>query len=447
MRHLPPHHRLDAGDVQPHRRDTGHLRDAATTAPRRAARRRNHLPTTASCDTCHRTTGWTPATFNHTGVTPGTCASCHNGTTARGKTREPPADDGVVRHLPPHHRLDAGDVQPHRRDTGTCATLPQRHHRARQDGEPRADDGVVRHLPPHDRVDAGDVQPHRRDAGHLRDAATTAPPHAARRATHVPTTASCDTCHRTTGWTPATFSHTGVTPGTCATCHNGTTARGKTANHVPTTASCDTCHRTTGWTPATFSHTGVTPGSVRDLPQRHHRARQDRPATCRRRCPATPATAPPRGFRRRSPIPGSRRAPVRPATTAPRPGASRPHTSSRRSPATRAIGRRAGRRSATYSHLSPGYKAHSAGLTCTSCHRNNNEVLAWPAPAYKPDCAGCHASTFRPGSHKKVDSPQILYTVAELRNCNGSCHEYTDSTFTTIRRSRTGQHRPTDGGF
>ena len=215
----------------------------------------------------------------------------------------------------------------------------------------------------------------------------------------MPTTASCDTCHRTTGWTPATFSHTGVTPGSCATCHNGTTARGKTANHLPTTLSCDSCHRTTAWIPATFTHTGVTPGTC---------------ATCHN---GTSARGKPTAH-----FVTTKSCDVCHRTTGWTP-----------------LG--------TYSHLSPGYKAHGAGLTCTSCHRNNSEVLAWPAPAYKPDCAGCHASTFRPGSHKKVDSPQILYTVAELRNCNGSCHEYTDSTFTTIRRSRTGQHRPTDGGF
>src|SRR5437899_5723283 len=44
-----------------------------------------------------------------------------------------------------------------------------------------------------------------------------------------PTTASCDTCHRTTAWKPATFSHAGVVPGTCATCHNGSRATGKPA--------------------------------------------------------------------------------------------------------------------------------------------------------------------------------------------------------------------------
>jgi hypothetical protein len=37
--------------------------------------------------------------------------------------------------------------------------------------------------------------------------------------------------------------------------------------------------------------------------------------------------------------------------------------------------------------------------------------------------------------------------VSELKNCAGSCHTYTNSTFTTIQRTRTGQHRSTDGGF
>jgi hypothetical protein len=46
-----------------------------------------------------------------------------------------------------------------------------------------------------------------------------------------------------------------------------------------------------------------------------------------------------------------------------------------------------------------------------------------------------------------VDSPRILYTVGELRNCAGSCHIYTDNTFTTIEKTRNGKHRASDGGF
>ncbi len=81
--------------------------------------------------------------------------------------------------------------------------------------------------------------------------------------THIQTNDSCDNCHRSTAtWSGARYSHVSVTPGTCFTCHNGSTATGKPANHVQTTSSCDTCHRTIAWLPAAgFNHAGVVPGS------------------------------------------------------------------------------------------------------------------------------------------------------------------------------------------
>ncbi|CAG1018455.1 hypothetical protein BURC_03237 [Burkholderiaceae bacterium] len=79
---------------------------------------------------------------------------------------------------------------------------------------------------------------------------------------HVPTRESCANCHNTQSFAGARFSHTGVQPGTCTSCHNGQFAPGKTPEHMPTTASCDSCHRSTGWRPATgFNHAGVAPGS------------------------------------------------------------------------------------------------------------------------------------------------------------------------------------------
>lgn len=75
-----------------------------------------------------------------------------------------------------------------------------------------------------------------------------------KKSSHVATTASCDTCHLTTAWKPATaMNHSNVASGTCATCHNGTTARGKSSMHISTADSCDTCHRTTGWIPSTMA--------------------------------------------------------------------------------------------------------------------------------------------------------------------------------------------------
>jgi len=45
-----------------------------------------HLPVKVSCDSCHRTTAWRPAQFNHQGTVAGQCSSCHNGIQASGKS-------------------------------------------------------------------------------------------------------------------------------------------------------------------------------------------------------------------------------------------------------------------------------------------------------------------------------------------------------------------------
>ena len=79
---------------------------------------------------------------------------------------------------------------------------------------------------------------------------------------HIQTNDACDNCHRSTAtWSGARYSHVSVTPGTCFTCHNGSTATGKPANHIQTTNSCDNCHRTIAWLPAGFNHAGVVAGT------------------------------------------------------------------------------------------------------------------------------------------------------------------------------------------
>lgn len=104
--------------------------------------------------------------------------------------------------------------------------------------------------------------------------ATTNPPHVS---SQFPTT--CETCHTTTAWSPATFDHNSVgfplTGGhaglTCARCHatgyvntsaacnschqadfNGTTNPPHATAQFPT--DCKTCHTTTAWSPSTFNH-------------------------------------------------------------------------------------------------------------------------------------------------------------------------------------------------
>lgn len=171
-----------------------------------------HVPTNAPCDSCHRTTAWTPASYSHAGVAPGSCMTCHNGTLVSGK--------------PGRHVLTTASCDSCHRTTawtpagynhrgvapGTCATC---HNGTTATGKPNG---------------------------------------------HIATADSCDLCHRTTGWLPTAYNHTGVVPGTCATCH-GITATGKPGTHVATTASCDSCHSTMAWRPAGYNHAGVAPGT------------------------------------------------------------------------------------------------------------------------------------------------------------------------------------------
>ncbi len=133
----------------------------ARLAAQNVVKPQQHIPTALACDSCHNTITFSGAKFNHAGVAPTACASCHNGTTATGK-----------------------------------------------------------------------------------------------HASHIMTTASCGTCHRTTAWLPATgMDHSQFTLATnCASCHNGSSATGKHGAHVPTTVNCVQCHQTTGWRPTKWNH-------------------------------------------------------------------------------------------------------------------------------------------------------------------------------------------------
>lgn len=101
----------------------------------------------------------------------------------------------------------------------------------------------------------------------------------------------------------------------------------------------------------------------------------------------------------------------------------------------------------TFRHTSPAYPDHGAGVDCMGCHTSNSETVTRSSPAYMPDCAGCHATDFKPAPHKKTESPTTLYTVSELKDCTGACHIYTDSTLTTILKNRSGKHRPDRGDW
>jgi len=214
---------------------------------------------------------------------------------------------------------------------------------------------------------------------------------------HPPSSNNCEECHNTFNWFSTGFNHVGIT-NNCFSCHNGTTAQGKSGGHMPTSNVCEACHRPGSWTFITFDH-----GQVQ--------------ASCSTCHDDMTAIGKPIGH-----FQTSLQCDVCHRVQAWRPD--------------------------TFRHTSPMYPGdHSGPPLCTACHTGNSAAVAWPIPGYQPDCASCHAQRFVPDSHKKVDSPTILYTVGELRDCAGACHLYTDPTFTTIQENRVGHHRPSDGGW
>jgi hypothetical protein len=183
----------------------------------------------------------------------------------------------------------------------------------------------------------------------------------------------------------------------CSTCHNGIDATGKHAQHLTTTAECDICHSTNAWIPATFDHALVM-GSC---------------SSCHNGVEAT--GAPPVHFQSSLECDAC-------------------HTTTRWT-------------SPTYAHTGFYPGDHRRALDCTECHGANNDMVTWTSPSFQPDCAACHERDFKPGPHKKVDGIDLKYTVSELRDCSGSCHEFEDAGMTRIKKTRNQEHRVGDSDF
>ncbi|MCW8844355.1 MAG: cytochrome c3 family protein, partial [Gammaproteobacteria bacterium] len=192
--------------------------------------------------------------------------------------------------------------------------------------------------------------------------------------THVPSADTCDDCHTSNAWVPAVFDHAGVNPGTCSTCHNGSTATGKGTTHLATNGECDLCHSTVAWLPATFDHSTVT-GSC---------------STCHNGVTAT--------GKNNGHFLTNR-------------DCNYCHTSDFWVPH-------------IFQHMSANYPGeHRRALTCTDCHGGNSELVTWSAPAYAPFCAGCHANDYRPSvdKHRGITLDQ---------DCsNSGCHRVSDEHF------------------
>jgi Cytochrome c7 and related cytochrome c/Cytochrome c554 and c-prime len=240
----------------------------------------NHIQTSASCDSCHRTTAWSPAAgFDHSGVVPGTCATCHGAGRATGKS---------ATHMPTNVGQSCDDCHKsfstwrpaawnhtQRAVTGQCASC-------HTGGYPPADGRPANHVP---YASIGVMAAANCDACHKGSfstwangrvhanfsvSASCASCHSGAflnavgkpsNATHASVTGNCESCHKsTTTWAGAKTDHSTFTAATnCVTCHNGTTATGKPTTHLPTTANCLACHNVSPalWTPTKWNHTQV----------------------------------------------------------------------------------------------------------------------------------------------------------------------------------------------
>jgi len=59
---------------------------------------------------------------------------------------------------------------------------------------------------------------------------------------HPPTSSVCEGCHITSTWAQVRYDHS-LAIGPCVGCHNGSHAQGKPANHISTTQPCEACGR------------------------------------------------------------------------------------------------------------------------------------------------------------------------------------------------------------
>jgi hypothetical protein len=254
---------------------------------------------------------------------------------------------------------------------------------------------------------------------------------------HPTSSNQCEECHRPTTWLGARFNHVGITSG-CFSCHNGVAAPGKHPGHSQASNQCEDCHRTSTWQGVRFDHAGISSDCFRCHNGMDATGKSGDHIQSGNVCEQchSPASWQRIDFDHSGVVGSCSSCHNGMDATGMDPGhfmtsreCSECHTQVRWRPS-------------TFSHMSPGYPGNHAGNPpCGSCHTANSEPVTWRTPSYQPDCAACHASDFKPGPHKKVDSPEIKYSVSELRDCTGACHEYDDAGLTIIKKFRSGEHR------
>lgn len=235
-----------------------------------------------NCTSCHTTTAWSPANFDHnatafplTGAhlqatcischatqyagTPTACYSCHQ--TDFAGTTEPDHELAAFSHdCTQCHTTNNWESSFDHASTGFALT-----------GQHMVTVCSQCHATAFAGTPTGCYDCHQSDFNAVLD-----PNHVSNNFDH-----NCHSCHTTSAWLPATFDHTTTafpltgqhatltcischatqysgTPSACFACHQtayeGTTDPNHTAAAFPTT--CQSCHTTNGWTPSNWDHDG-----------------------------------------------------------------------------------------------------------------------------------------------------------------------------------------------
>ena len=375
----------------------------------------NHIPTTQECSTCHSTMAWKPATFSHAGISTG-CSNCHDGIHANGKNATHAFTTNVCEACHATSAWKPVTKVDHAQVLGSCSSC---HDGTAATGKP----------PTHIATTAECSACHSTLAwkpatGFSHDGITdncyschNGTKATGKNSTHIQTSNLCENCHTPTAWKPATrVDHTQVI-GTCVACHDGKIATGKNATHIASDTACDACHTTTAWKPVihvdhahvigvcSSCHDGI---KAAGKPAGHLVTTQECGA-----CHSTLAWKPAKVDHTKI-TGGCKTCHDGKSATGPNTGhmtfpvnnfdCNHCHTVTAWSPN-------------TFKHVAGGgYPGdHRVALTCASCHKSNTDAATWPAPAYKPDCAGCHAIQVQAGPAHEVRQHEVhRQRVAQL---------------------------------
>jgi hypothetical protein len=367
----------------------------------------SHPRTTNRCESCHLTTTWRDLRFIDHVQALGPCANCHNGKLALGKSVNHIVTSAPCENCHLNTVTFAGATAPAstrvRNATSSGTTTPA----AATPGPTGTAASVPGAVAPG--TSAAPTAPSspnalsarsKKDHGGIINGCATCHNGAGapgKPQTHIATNAPCETCHKSRlTFAGARMSHAGLIAN-CASCHNSRAATGKPANHIITSAPCEACHKST----VTFAGARVDHSLITSTCSNCHNGTMAEGKAPRHFLTALPCNS--------------------------------CHRTSTWIPA-------------DYRHTSPAYVRHSAGSSCTTCHISNAQAVSWKFPALRPNCAGCHADQYRPMAHVKFQRPvKGFYTVAELKDCAGSCHTFADSTQRTVLTRSFAVHRSIGG--